>query len=114
MISSFQEAQRLGRILRAKKHSSEQYNAFFYSLVSQDTVEMAYSRKRQRSDLLQIFDFSEIYKFRFFKNDIFNLNISSLISRFLVNQGYAYKVVNQLPGMEKENLGLATKVGFSI
>ncbi|PAV84038.1 hypothetical protein WR25_14467 isoform B [Diploscapter pachys] len=71
-----QEAQRLGRILRAKKHSSEQYNAFFYSLVSQDTVEMAYSRKRQR---------------------------------FLVNQGYAYKVVNQLPGMEKENLGLATK-----
>ena len=29
-----------------------------------------------------------------------------------MNQGYAYKVVNQLPGMEKENLGLATKVGF--
>ncbi|CAB3407115.1 unnamed protein product [Caenorhabditis bovis] len=71
-----QEAQRLGRILRAKKHSTDQFNAFFYSLVSQDTVEMAYSRKRQR---------------------------------FLVNQGYAYKVVNKLPGMEKEDLKLATK-----
>jgi len=54
-----QEAQRLGRILRAKKFSKGEFNAFFYSLVSQDTVEMNYSRKRQR---------------------------------FLVNQGYAYKV----------------------
>ncbi|CAD5231159.1 unnamed protein product [Bursaphelenchus okinawaensis] len=71
-----QEAQRLGRILRAKKHSTEEFNAFFYSLVSQDTVEMAYSRKRQR---------------------------------FLVDQGYAYKVVNKIPAMEKEqNLGLTT------
>ncbi|VDK22381.1 unnamed protein product [Anisakis simplex] len=68
-----QEAQRLGRILRAKKHSSDAFNAFFYSL---DTVEMSYSRKRQR---------------------------------FLVNQGYAYKVVNRLPGMEKEELSLSTK-----
>ncbi|CAD5233663.1 unnamed protein product [Bursaphelenchus xylophilus] len=71
-----QEAQRLGRILRAKKHSTEEFNAFFYSLVSQDTVEMAYSRKRQR---------------------------------FLVDQGYAYKVVNKIPAMEKEtNLGMST------
>ena len=55
-----QEAQRLGRILRAKKGGlQEEYNAFFYSLVSQDTVEVAYSSKRQR---------------------------------FLVNQGYAFKV----------------------
>jgi DNA excision repair protein ERCC-3 len=43
-----QEAQRLGRILRAKKGSMiEEYNAFFYTLVSQDTVEMYYSAKRQ-------------------------------------------------------------------
>jgi len=43
-----QEAQRLGRILRAKKGASmEENNAFFYSLVSQDTVEMSYSTKRQ-------------------------------------------------------------------
>lgn len=73
-----QEAQRLGRILRAKKGAiAEEYNAFFYSLVSQDTMEMHFSRKRQR---------------------------------FLVDQGYSYKVVTKLPGMEDEsqNLGLKT------
>ncbi|XP_043268353.1 general transcription and DNA repair factor IIH helicase subunit XPB [Venturia canescens] len=65
-----QEAQRLGRILRAKKGAiAEEYNAFFYTLVSQDTMEMNYSRKRQR---------------------------------FLVNQGYAYKVITKLAGMEEE------------
>ena len=67
-----QEAQRLGRILRAKKGVVvDTYNAFFYTLVSQDTAEMSYSRKRQR---------------------------------FLVNQGYAYKVVTNLTGIEDEDL----------
>jgi len=43
-----QEAQRLGRILRAKKGTVPgECNAFFYSLVSQDTREMYYSAKRQ-------------------------------------------------------------------
>ncbi|KAI1818698.1 P-loop containing nucleoside triphosphate hydrolase protein [Poronia punctata] len=42
-----QEAQRLGRILRAKRKSDEGFNAFFYSLVSRSTVEMDYSAKRQ-------------------------------------------------------------------
>ncbi|ESO86104.1 hypothetical protein LOTGIDRAFT_207144 [Lottia gigantea] len=65
-----QEAQRLGRILRAKKGAvAEEYNAFFYSLVSQDTMEMQYSLKRQR---------------------------------FLVNQGYSYKVITKLAGMDEE------------
>lgn len=40
---------------------AEEYNAYFYSLVSQDTQEMAYSTKRQR---------------------------------FLVDQGYSFKVVS--------------------
>ncbi|KAG5029979.1 hypothetical protein JHK87_013493 [Glycine soja] len=50
-----QEAQRLGRILRAKGKledrmagGKEEYNAFFYSLVSIDTQEMYYSTKRQQ------------------------------------------------------------------
>ena len=43
-----QEAQRLGRILRAKRRNDEGFNAFFYSLVSQDTTEMFYSTKRQQ------------------------------------------------------------------
>ena len=43
-----QEAQRLGRILRPKTSGSEnEFNAYFYSLVSQDTLEMKYADKRQ-------------------------------------------------------------------
>ncbi|XP_059478240.1 general transcription and DNA repair factor IIH helicase subunit XPB [Neocloeon triangulifer] len=72
-----QEAQRLGRILRAKKGAiAEEYNAFFYTLVSQDTIEMGYSRKR---------------------------------SRFLVNQGYSYKVITKLAGMDDEPLNYKTR-----
>ncbi|XP_007461366.1 PREDICTED: TFIIH basal transcription factor complex helicase XPB subunit [Lipotes vexillifer] len=72
-----QEAQRLGRVLRAKKGMvAEEYNAFFYSLVSQDTQEMAYSTKRQR---------------------------------FLVDQGYSFKVITKLANMEEEDLAFSTK-----
>lgn len=42
-----QEAQRLGRILRPKSSSSSRFNAFFYSLVSEDTKEVRYATKRQ-------------------------------------------------------------------
>eukprot|EP00850_Spirogloea_muscicola_P024056 SM000430S15903 [mRNA] locus=s430:21227:22889:+ [translate_table: standard] len=66
-----QEAQHLGRILRAKGKpqdrqagGAEEYNAFFYSLVSTDTQEMYYSNKRQQ---------------------------------FLIDQGYSFKVVTSLP-----------------
>ncbi len=40
----------LGRILRPKARSdkSNKYDAYFYSLVSQDTHEMYYSSKRQQ------------------------------------------------------------------
>jgi len=58
-----QEAQRLGRILRPKSATIGRFNAFFYTLVSQDTTEMKYATKRQR---------------------------------FLVDQGYAFKVVTEL------------------
>ncbi|CAI9099949.1 OLC1v1036850C1 [Oldenlandia corymbosa var. corymbosa] len=66
-----QEAQRLGRILRAKGKlqdrmagGKEEYNAFYYSLVSVDTQEMFYSTKRQQ---------------------------------FLIDQGYSFKVITSLP-----------------
>jgi len=62
-----QEAQRLGRVLRAKRRNEEGFNAFFYSLVSKDTEEMVYSSKRQA---------------------------------FLVDQGYAFKVITQLKNIE--------------
>ncbi|KAJ1912546.1 DNA repair helicase RAD25 [Tieghemiomyces parasiticus] len=63
-----QEAQRLGRILRAKRRNDEGFNAFFYSLVSKDTQEMYYSTKRQQ---------------------------------FLIDQGYAFKVITRLDGMDE-------------
>ena len=63
-----QEAQRLGRILRAKRRNDEGFNAFFYSLVSKDTNEMFYSAKRQA---------------------------------FLVDQGYAFKVITHLQGLDR-------------
>ncbi|KII69348.1 TFIIH basal transcription factor complex helicase XPB subunit [Thelohanellus kitauei] len=68
--------ERLGRILRSKKDSVvEEYNAFFYSLVSTDTQEMYYSGKRQR---------------------------------FLINQGYSYKVIPEIPSMRAESLQFST------
>ncbi|KAL8303843.1 hypothetical protein RB594_002924 [Gaeumannomyces avenae] len=42
-----QEAQRLGRILRAKRRNEAGFNAFFYTLVSKDTAEMNFASKRQ-------------------------------------------------------------------
>ncbi|KAK7217678.1 hypothetical protein V2G26_005681 [Clonostachys chloroleuca] len=63
-----QEAQRLGRILRAKRRNDEGFNAFFYSLVSKDTQEMYFSSKRQA---------------------------------FLVDQGYAFKVITQLADIDQ-------------
>ena len=43
-----QEHQRLGRILRKKKGRTGEYNAFFYTLISEDTREMYFAKKRQR------------------------------------------------------------------
>ncbi|BFZ54541.1 DNA repair helicase RAD25 [Savitreella phatthalungensis] len=72
-----QEAQRLGRILRAKRRNDEGFNAFFYSLVSKDTQEMFYSTKRQA---------------------------------FLVDQGYAFKVITNLKGIDTlPNLAFQTQ-----
>ena len=70
-----QEAQRLGRILRPKPRAGQNFNAFFYSLVSTDTQEMFYSQKRQQ---------------------------------FLIDQGYAFKVITHLDGMDKAKLDFET------
>ncbi|KAH7161510.1 DNA repair helicase RAD25 [Dactylonectria macrodidyma] len=71
-----QEAQRLGRILRAKRRNDEGFNAFFYSLVSKDTQEMYFSSKRQA---------------------------------FLVDQGYAFKVITELARLrDTPNLAFAS------
>ncbi|GAB4818176.1 hypothetical protein N2152v2_005222 [Parachlorella kessleri] len=78
-----QEAQRLGRILRAKKAkpgsapSAEEFNAFFYTLVSNDTQEVYFTNKRQQ---------------------------------FLIDQGYSYKVLaNILEQADRDRLLLSKK-----
>lgn len=60
---------------------AEEYNAFFYTLVSQDTMEMNYSRKRQR---------------------------------FLVNQGYSYKVITKLAGMDEVKIQSMKRYNFIV
>jgi DNA excision repair protein ERCC-3 len=62
-----QEAQRLGRILRPKPRPDQNFNAFYYSLVSTDTSEVYFAAKRQQ---------------------------------FLIDQGYAFKVIAHIPEME--------------
>ncbi|KAL9650647.1 hypothetical protein ABK040_016364 [Willaertia magna] len=52
-----QEAQRLGRILRPKGGGVENQQAYFYTLVSQDTQEMYYSTKRQQFLINQGYSF---------------------------------------------------------
>ncbi|KIY48954.1 DNA repair helicase rad25 [Fistulina hepatica ATCC 64428] len=58
--SRWQEAQRLGRILRAKRRSDEGFNAFFYSLVPMGPQEMYYSTKRQQFLIDQGYTFKVI------------------------------------------------------
>jgi DNA excision repair protein ERCC-3 len=61
-----QEAQRLGRILRPKPRldflgdQGNDYNAFFYSLVSVGTEEIAYSSRRQKFLINQGYTFKVI------------------------------------------------------
>eukprot|EP00299_Pterocystis_sp_00344_P014225 c7037_g2_i3.p1 GENE.c7037_g2_i3~~c7037_g2_i3.p1 ORF type:complete len:463 (-),score=111.96 c7037_g2_i3:5-1393(-) len=55
-----QEAQRLGRILRAKPKRGNKFNAYFYTLVSKDTQEMYYSTKRQQFLIDQGYSFQVI------------------------------------------------------
>jgi DNA excision repair protein ERCC-3 len=77
-----QEAQRLGRILRPKQRQnaeSHQANAYFYTLVSNDTQEVFYSAKRQQ---------------------------------FLIDQGYTFKIITQLPTHDRsivDSLSYTTK-----
>lgn len=63
-----QEAQRLGRILRAKRRNDEGFNAFFYSLVSKDTEEMYYSTKRQQFLIDQGYQFQVLTELKGLKD----------------------------------------------
>lgn len=62
-----QEAQRLGRILRARKRNDPGFKVFFYSLVSMDTEEMYYSKKRRQF----LIDQGYVFK-TFIPGEVFN------------------------------------------
>uniref|UniRef100_A0A6B2KZP5 DNA 3'-5' helicase n=1 Tax=Arcella intermedia TaxID=1963864 RepID=A0A6B2KZP5_9EUKA len=70
-----QEAQRLGRVLRPKSgnilREVDQFDAFFYSLVSQDTLEMQYSTRRQQFLIDQGYAFKMITDIAFDPNSFF-------------------------------------------
>ncbi|KAG9230984.1 P-loop containing nucleoside triphosphate hydrolase protein [Amylocarpus encephaloides] len=76
-----QEAQRLGRILRAKRRNEEGFNAYFYSLVSKDTQEMFYSSKRQAFLVDQGYAFKVITKFDYQGQNINDLAFSTPAER---------------------------------
>lgn len=72
-----QEAQRLGRILRAKKRNDPGFKVWFYSLVSQDTDEMYYSTKRQQFLVDQGYSFKVM---RNMEDDIKGKSVFSTLS----------------------------------
>ena len=71
------EAQRLGRVLRPKPGSNEEFNAHFYTLVSKDTQEMFYSTKRQRYLVDQGYAFKVVTELEGDKGDIFTMRKGS-------------------------------------
>lgn len=92
---------------------AEEYNAFFYSLVSQDTQEMAYSTKRQRFLVDQGYSFKVICPFYLFclrPNNVifllFNVNIwsstwefwlwNALMNVFLASESCSSIVVSSI------------------
>lgn len=89
---------------------AEEYNAYFYSLVSQDTQEMAYSTKRQRFLVDQGYSFKVYLHVVFHQyywiphgyNDMFFFNWPFLDFLFL-------QVITKLAGMEEEDLMLSSR-----
>lgn len=75
-----QEAQRLGRILRPKAGGKgDEFNAFFYTLISQDTQEMYFSAKRQQFLVDQGYSFKVIDRLP--DMDKYNLHFNKEIDR---------------------------------
>ena len=58
-----QEAQRMGRILRAKRRNEEGFRSRFYTLVTRDTDEVMFSSKRRRFLVDQGYEFKVISNF---------------------------------------------------
>jgi DNA excision repair protein ERCC-3 len=77
-----QEAQRLGRILRKKKQNKgslfEEFDAFFYTLVSNDTREVFFTSKRQQFLIDQGYSYKVISKLLGAEDDTEELLLGNL------------------------------------
>jgi DNA excision repair protein ERCC-3 len=86
--SRMQEAQRFGRILRPKKDALSEYNAFFYTIVSKNTEEMAYSNKRHRFLVDQGYYFNVVTKLEEIFDNKEELKEKDLINKFESDRNY--------------------------
>jgi len=99
--SRMQEAQRFGRILRPKKDALSEYNAFFYTIVSKNTEEMAYSNKRHRFLVDQGYYFNVVTKLEEIFDNKEELKEKDLINKFENDRNYTkyvddtYKLINE-------------------
>lgn len=87
-----QEVQRMGRIMRAKDNPNNEFNAYFYTLVSLDTSEVLYSNTRQKCLIDQGFQYEilleEELEYHQFPNKhkyIKQLDEISYLSELLIN-----------------------------
>jgi DNA excision repair protein ERCC-3 len=111
-----QEAQRLGRILRPKSSSSSRFNAFFYTLISEDTKEVRYATKRQSFLVDQGYSFQAItYNSLVDQNDTRGLMYGSrdeqlrLLAKIQASEEKEGEVENLHDDDERENLRLREK-----
>lgn len=88
---------------------AEEYNAYFYSLVSQDTQEMAYSTKRQRFLVDQGYSFKVCIYMLCFIYVIGFLTDIMACSSFLLTCPSLLQVITKLAGMEEEDLMLSSR-----
>jgi DNA excision repair protein ERCC-3 len=111
-----QEAQRLGRILRPKSSSSSRFNAFFYTLISEDTKEVRYATKRQSFLVDQGYSFQAItYNSLVAENDTRGLMYGSreeqlrLLAKIQASEDKEGEVETLHDDDERENLRLREK-----
>ena len=89
----------MGRILRPKQNSTGEFNAFFYTLVSTDTAEMFYSQKRQQCVCGAPLARREARSARArVKCQTRARAPDGNRCRYLIDQGYTFKVVPDLVG----------------
>jgi len=118
-----QEAQRLGRILRKKKQSSskEEFDAFFYTLVSNDTREVYFTSKRQQFLIDQGYSYKVISKLiaDACDEDLLLNNVDDQITLLasVLHASEEMEAVEETDGLEKAGKGKASavrKVGGSM